>query len=81
MSVTIFNIDTELRKFLQGKKTKADKDGLLYLTADYYLRSHKKKKEVTGASIPARTAHRRVGKRRSFEELERMFRLKDPRGK
>jgi hypothetical protein len=41
MSFTSFNWLTELRKAQLGKQTKASKESLLYLAAEYVL-SHKK---------------------------------------
>jgi len=41
MSFTSFNWLTELRKVLQGRKTKADKETLLYLAAEYVLSQKK----------------------------------------
>jgi hypothetical protein len=45
MSAATFNLLAELRKVLSGKKTKASKEGLLYLAAEYVLADQRKKKK------------------------------------
>jgi hypothetical protein len=66
MSLVKFNIATELRKALKGKETKVPVESLLLYTAPFYLESVKAAKE-------------QAGEQEDIAELERLFRLEDPR--
>ena len=67
MSFAKFHIPTEVRKALKGKKTKVDIVSLFHAMAPQYLRML----EMVEAQAVEQI---------DLDELERMFRLEDPRG-
>jgi hypothetical protein len=68
MSLTRFHIPTEVRKALKGKKTKVSIESLFHAIAPQYLEMRK-----------VLTAE--AGEQQDVAELERLFRLEDPRGR
>jgi hypothetical protein len=66
MSVTLVNIKAEVRKALKRKPTKVSIESLFHLIAPQYLEMLK------GLRAQA-------GEQTDIDELERMFRLEDPR--
>jgi hypothetical protein len=64
--VTLFNVATEVRKALKGKKTKVDIDSLFHLIAPVYLEYLKAEES-------------QAREQKGVDELERIFDLKDPR--
>lgn len=67
MSLTKFNVNTELRKWLNGKPTKVPVDGFLQDAVRVYLEAGK-------------IAKAEAGEQKDIEELERLFKLEDLRG-
>jgi hypothetical protein len=65
-NVRTYHLPTEVRKFLKGKKTKADLEMMLRHTGPAYLEMIK--------------AQENRGEPKDIAELERMFNLEDPRG-
>jgi hypothetical protein len=66
MSLITVNIKAEVRKALKGKPTKVSIESLFHLIAPEYLEM-----------LKVLTA--KAGEQKDVDELERMFRLEDPR--
>ena len=66
MSYLKFHVPTEVRKALKGKKTKVDALSLLHAIGPQYLEMVK-------------AAEAQAYEQKDITELERMFRLDDPR--
>jgi len=61
-----FHISTEVRKVMKGKKTKVPLESIILAIGPRYLEMLK-------------DAEAQAGERADLDELERLFRLKDPR--
>jgi hypothetical protein len=71
MHVIKFNVATEVRKVLKGKKTKVPLESLILAIGPKYLEMLKAAKEQAGEQADEQA---------DVAELERRFRLEDPRG-